>query len=928
MRNRVLLFRLKSIKRKVIRVLLPGILMSLLIGTCTYAAPKTWEVPYDSSDSVGADMDLTGSDYEDTKDASIKSLWRFGNYLGQNLSKAIEGSNTSGKVKFHLTLNGIVLGSLSSGSDISFAKFGMERGNPYGVISAYLYTLTRNITYALMFIYTLFLMTKELLHPTPQGKKELKETVTNVIIMFSFMYIMPVAVSYFIAIRDELIVLVFNTVFGTTDLNFYSAAASNLFNASSTGFDFIKLGAGIAMLFAPFFYIFPYITIALSEVALFSIFPIICLMSIRNKRLMSSWVGNFFANLTVPLFDTIFLMLPLIIKNAIGDVRGDSWLAYTCLVLGCMWGAQPARNAIIRLLGGNMGIGAGGMGGMGALAAVANVVQRAALRRTLGGGGSLGSGERVSNVDKEELQQRDAEFKEGYTKLGLPYIVTDPKNPDPHEGEASIEEVIGGKTEDAKATASADNDETVDTTSSNNTDTLSSGNIDTLSSGNGDSEDVDVDTSVTNSGTIDATPVGIDDSEELGKPASVNATVSGEEDGAGSKSMGNDTNEQSDGASDSKDVNTTEATKQKDVRETERDNFNDARIANLNAMEQAKAEIDIAEADKRDFNNISKLDSEVSRYTDENRALEHSNKMDNDKIDRIQSKAVNGKLNEQAQASIETLKSEVSNRERKIEENKAHISKAKEAISQAQKDIDSRHKGDETPYSATHTYGDAINASEAAHAKYESARGREKSFADVWARATGTTAKTFDSSEQFATTQAMNARAREHINFKNFDSKANVDMTTPAEKEKYLEERERKLRTQKVVGTVGGVVGGVVGAAATAYGGQASSIAGATIGAYSGSNMARNGVAAVQERHFTDTSKSATPEPTGTSTDVTSETTGTSTDVTSGIGTNNGDGESKKGSNSIAARNAMEGFKMFSSNKKASNDAKNGSKGR
>ena len=345
-------------------------------------------------------------------------------------------------------------------------------------------------------------------------------------------------------------------------------------------------------------------------------------------------------------------------------------------------------------------------------------------------------------------------------------------------------------------------------------------------------------------------------------------------------------------------------------------------------MEQAKAEIDIAEADKRDFNNISKLDSEVSRYTDENRALEHSNKMDNDKIDRIQSKAVNGKLNEQAQASIETIQSEVSNRERKIEENKAHISKAKEAISQAQKDIDSRHKGDETPYSATHTYGDAINASEAAHAKYESARGREKSFADVWARATGTTAKTFDSSEQFATTQAMNARAREHINFKNFDSKANVDMTTPAEKEKYLEERERKLRTQKIVGTVGGVVGGVVGAAATAYGGQASSIAGATIGAYGGSNMARNGVAAVQERHFTDTSKSATPKTTGTSTGVTSETTGTSTDVTSGIGTNNGDGESKKGSNSDAATKALAGFKMFSSNKKASDDAKKGSKGR
>lgn len=928
MRNRVL-FRLKTIKRKVIRVLLPGILMSLLIGTCTYAAPKTWEVPYDSSDSVGADMDLTGSDYEDTKDASIKSLWRFGNYLGQNLSKAIEGSNTSGKVKFHLTLNGIVLGSLSSGSDISFAKFGMERGNPYGVISAYLYTLTRNITYALMFIYTLFLMTKELLHPTPQGKKELKETVTNVIIMFSFMYIMPVAVSYFIAIRDELIVLVFNTVFGTTDLNFYSAAASSLFEMSSTGFDFVKLLAGIAMLFAPFFYIFPYITIALSEVALFSIFPIICLMSIRNKRLMSSWVGNFFANLAVPLFDTIFLMLPLIIKNAIGDVSGDSWLAYTCLVLGCMWGAQPARNAIIRLLGGNMGIGAGGMGGMGALAAVANVVQRAALRRTLGGGGSLGSGERVSNVDKEELQQRDAEFKEGYYNLGLPYTVTDPKNPDPHAGETRVTSALDdSNTEDAKATASADNDETIGTSSSNNTDTLSSGNIDTSSLGNGDSEDVDVDTSVTNSGTIDAISVGSDDSEESEKFGHVNAAKSGEEDGSVSKPMGNDANEQSDEASDSKDVNTTEATKQKDVRETERDNFNDARIANLNAMEQAKAEIDIAEADKRDFNNISKLDSEVSRYTDENRALEHSNKMDNDKIERIQSKAVNGKLNEQAQASIETLKSEVSNRERKIEENKAHISKAKEAISQAQKDIDSRHKGDETPYSATHTYGDAINASEVAHAKYESARGREKSFADVWARATGTTAKTFDSSEQFATTQAMNARAREHINFKNFDSKANVDMTTPAEKEKYLEERERKLRTQKVVGTVGGVVGGVVGAAATAYGGQASSIAGATIGAYSGSNMARNGVAAVQERHFTDTSKSVTPEPTGTSTDVTSETTGTSTDVTSGIGTNNGDGESKKGSNSIAARNAMEGFKMFSSNKKASNDAKNGSKGR
>ena len=905
MRNRVL-FRLKTIKRKVIRVLLPGILMSLLIGTCTYAAPKTWEVPYDSSDSVGADMDLTGSDYEDTKDASIKSLWRFGNYLGQNLSKAIEGSNTSGKVKFHLTLNGIVLGSLSSGSDISFAKFGMERGNPYGVISAYLYTLTRNITYALMFIYTLFLMTKELLHPTPQGKKELKETVTNVIIMFSFMYIMPVAVSYFIAIRDELIVLVFNTVFGTTDLNFYSAAASSLFEMSSTGIDFVKLLAGVAMLFAPFFYIFPYITIALSEVALFSIFPIICLMSIRNKRLMSSWVGNFFANLTVPLFDTIFLMLPLIIKNAIGDVRGDSWLAYTCLVLGCMMGAQPARNAIIRLLGGNMGIGAGGMGGMGALAAVANVVQRAALRRTLGGGGSLGSGERVSNVDKEELQQRDAEFKEGYSKLGLPYIVTDPKNPDPHAGDVSVSSALEG---DNPNTPQPEPDKSTPPQPEPDKSTPPQPDPDM---GTPPQPDPDMGTPPQPDPDMGTPPQPDPDMGTPPQPEPDKSTPPQPDPGKG---------EQSDGASDSKNVNTTDAEKltEKDIANninTERDSFNNARIANLKDMEQAKAEIDIAEADKRDFNNISKLESEVSRYTDENRALEHSNKMDNDKIERIKSKAVNGKLNEHAEASIETIQSEVSNRERKIEENKARISKAKEAISQAQKDIDSRHKGDKTPYSETHTYGDAINASEAAHAKYEGARGREKSFADVWARATGTTAKTFDSSEQFATTQAMNARAREHINFKNFDSKANVDMTTPAEKEKYLEERERKLRTQKIVGTVGGVVGGVVGAAATAYGGQASSIAGATIGAYGGSNMARNGVAAVQERHFTDTSKSATPE-----------TTGTSTDVTSGTG-NNDKGDLKKGLNSDAAMKAIAGFKMFSSNKKASDDAKKGSKGR
>ena len=73
--------------------------------------------------------------------------------------------------------------------------------------------------------------------------------------------------------------------------------------------------------------------------------------------------------------------------------------------------------------------------------------------------------------------------------------------------------------------------------------------------------------------------------------------------------------------------------------------------------------------------------------------------------------------------------------------------------------------------------------------------------------------------------------------------------------------------------------------------------------------MARDGVAAVQERHFTDTSKSATPDP----------------------GTNNGDEVPKKpkeGSNSDAAAKALAGFKMFSSNKKASDDAKKGSKGR
>ena len=208
------------------------------------------------------------------------------------------------------SIDQIILGK-SSIMNVNFFRFELEKGNIYGVIGAFFYTILRTIIYSSIVLIAMYYLIKNLLFPANSGvqRNELKNNILDMITKMLLLGIMPQLLNLSIVARDAFIGGALQTMYGSDSL--LDGFSSALQESDSI------LGIFTAILYlsaiiCSFWYGYQYVCLALSMMIGFFSFPIILAFPGRTgKTKLTQWTTSIFADIMTPIIDAILLCLPL-----------------------------------------------------------------------------------------------------------------------------------------------------------------------------------------------------------------------------------------------------------------------------------------------------------------------------------------------------------------------------------------------------------------------------------------------------------------------------------------------------------------------------------------------------------------------------------------------------------------------------------------
>ena len=320
-----------------------------------------------------------------------------------------------------LSIDGVVLGRMGSNTSVSYTRFELEKGNPYGIVGAWIYVSIRMVVFSLFLIYFVAVLLTQLLHNGNKGRAELKEFLYNTIFFYALMYFLPYIIDYIIYAFDVLLYVITNNFSNASGkagatVGVMEVWKQNYLDNPSLVFAFLYL----ATVFAGLFFFSNYVGTALIQTILFGAIPAVCLVGARNKKIVTSWSGTFFPNLMIPLIDGILLMIPAMLswvfqQNTGAGASATASIAITTIQLIAIWAIIPSRNAILHALGALTGVGApkSGLMGLAALGLMAARGLSSGGKRVIGGNKS-GSGEKESYHDSMEKAKNEEATGEIY----------------------------------------------------------------------------------------------------------------------------------------------------------------------------------------------------------------------------------------------------------------------------------------------------------------------------------------------------------------------------------------------------------------------------------------------------------------------------------------------------------------------------------
>lgn len=717
----------------------------------------------------------------------------------------------------NITIDGLILGRLAEGTySFSVAQFGLEEGNPYGVAGAKVYVILRNSMYAFFLVYACILLLSQSIQNSSKAWLSLKEGIVGIVFAFMLTYIMPQIIEVFLILRNGWMVELSSGLSGAgsqvqTISTFY---ADNFMEDPANGL--VSAVLLFALQFANFFYIGGYIAVAMQCCAMFAIFPVIAILSLKQKKMFTDWCAIFFSNLAIPLIDYLLFLIPTMINDAVGEVNFVTGIITIMIV----WQIIPARTALLRLFGNVTGTNAGrGMAGLGAIGMMAM-----RMMMTKGGGGhgaSNGSGGNEGFLEshaKAKAAESDGEMlgnalnSRASEMQDIDSLMSKSGTEHSHASFTSAVDTI--EAEGANASGAIGEAGEIDAAEAALEGEVSaSGTTSNVSLSDGDST-ISSDALNIPEGTMEETMAAeaIDAHSMPVEESHVVPELSGAMN-AGS------VNDFYDG----------EAIKAQDVNMT----FDDMRLRNLENMENTNSRIQQLETNlPKAQENLNALESaqtydkktidNAAKKIDENNSSIGALSKQNDTIKENMSK-MSAPERMQAENQIKENNQKI---QQLREENVSHIASQETAKKSLQARTPSLQQ-------AKTSYEQQTSQLASAKAALNKQMALERNFANT-REITGGSGKVYENAAQFRDAHMAADMHKKHINHKNFDTAANMRMLSPQEKSDFYRQRAVSQASRKTAGVVGAVGVGAIGAAATVFGGPSAMATAGVIGGFAG----------------------------------------------------------------------------------------------
>ena len=271
-----------------------------------------------------------------------------------------------------MTMNNIIFGRLEKNTPVNYYQFELMKGNPYGIIGAYLYNIFRTLMIVILSCLLIGSITKGLvLTNNSKAREELKSAFGKALMFAMALYLMPYAFQVLMYIRDAFLYVIRSVAVTIINIDpsslnddtvkqmVGSESITNVTSGLNAVFSAIGnttiLGALMydGFIVLTIYFAATYVGAALSVTLYFVMFPFVCVVAYFDKNVFSTWVKSVISALLIPVIDGVLLLIPSTMFVVLLDVN---WVLATILTFMICAMIVPSRRVIGRLLGLDMGI--------------------------------------------------------------------------------------------------------------------------------------------------------------------------------------------------------------------------------------------------------------------------------------------------------------------------------------------------------------------------------------------------------------------------------------------------------------------------------------------------------------------------------------------------------------------------------------------
>lgn len=350
----------------------------------------------------------TGNDTQKTENATTKEA----KWLEKQFITLLRGPGDillGLEESWGMTMDNIVYGRIAH-SGTNYYGFELVKGNPYGIVGAYIYNMFRLICWVMIWCIFMGQLVKGLIFGnSAKTREEAKSSLDKFIMISLFLYLMPYVVDLMIYIRDVFLYLI-NLMASTVSMTGSNGATVSLEKGIADIFSGMADNSWIwAVVFSAstvlaLYFSYVYVGVALGMTIYFCLFPMVCVMSYTDKNLLNNWFKSVLSALLVPVIDSILLLLPVTVYNVVYG-QGVHILAGLLTLMICMM-LIPTRRTVGQILGLNMG-GIGAMAGA-AMGALALARSAGAMGKAIKEGREHRANARAANEEADMLEKMGA----------------------------------------------------------------------------------------------------------------------------------------------------------------------------------------------------------------------------------------------------------------------------------------------------------------------------------------------------------------------------------------------------------------------------------------------------------------------------------------------------------------------------------------